>query len=184
MIPGKGTLFGELVDFRTSPLVDAVLKVERKTRHRGTELTRNGKEGHRVDRDSVDMVEGALRLDIEVTDRFDGVTEELDAQRQIGVRRKQIEDSAAEGQVSGLADQVGSGVSILDEPLESGSNIDLRAGREWMERATKSLREGIRWNSARAGMNSRSTPRGARRPMVRISSGHSERRLDLLIGRQ
>jgi hypothetical protein len=70
---------------------------------------------------------GALRLDVEPAQRVDGVAEELDAQRLRGVRREDVEDAAAEGQLARLADEIGAHEAVLHELLEQRAHVELVA---------------------------------------------------------
>ena len=97
---------------------------------RGARLPGEIEVEERIDCERGDRVARALRVDLEVTDRLDRVAEELDAHWLLEVRREEVDDPAAEGEVADLADEVGPRVAVLHEALDECARVDLHARLE------------------------------------------------------
>src|SRR5688500_5104746 len=83
-----------------------------------------------MNRDARDRFRGALRVDLEVANRINGVAEQLDAYRALFSRRKEIDDAAAEGEVADVSDEISSHEAPGNERLEHRVRVDLFADGE------------------------------------------------------
>ena len=125
---------------------------------------------------------GALRFDVEPAQRFDRVAEQLDAHRVCRVRRKDVQDAAAKGELACLADEIGADESILHEPLQQRVRLDLISLGQHYD----ALGEGIAGRQAgekRPGRNNHDVDRAGSDHAQRadLFAHHAERRRELLI---
>ncbi len=125
--PREGSVFLEALDFlgdvalpdRVGELAREQLGERVQRRARTRELR------HRIKEDALDPVEGPLRVRLEVADRLDGVAEELEPDRLVCVRRKDVENSPAEGDLARFADEIGARVPPFGERLEERAKVEL-----------------------------------------------------------
>ncbi len=100
----------------------------------------------RHDAETIEGLDGTLRAGIEAADRFNGVADELDADRQLFAGRKNVEDAAAASELAVCIYWIRRLVTTERQGVRQHVRIDIDAGldltrREQNRRRLRKLRE-------------------------------------------
>ncbi len=128
-----------------------------------------------------------LRVGVEDADRRDPVAVELDAKRQLPVRRKDVEEPAAHREIARLDDQISAAVAELGQPRRQARERDvLPAFREGDGQAREVRRRRQAREERRRGQDRDERRRrlGERREEAKLVAPRLERRRDPLVRRQ
>ena len=117
---------GDLLDAAARPLRDAIEAAREFEQRVVVREPLAGRADHRL----VEALDRALRLRVEAADRLHLVAEQLDAQRQRGGRREDVEDAAAPRRLARPLDERSERVAGLDEPERQRVEGDPPAGRD------------------------------------------------------
>ena len=90
--------------------------------------------------DFLQLLLRALRVRVEEPQRRDRVALELDAHRQVPVRREDVEEAAAHGEVAGLDHQIGAVIPEARQPPDDAGQRDFRSHGKVEEQFLEPLR--------------------------------------------
>ncbi len=91
--------------------------------------------------DFLDPLLGALRVGVEEAERLDAIAIQLHADGEVAVRRKDVEEPAAHGEIAGLDDEVPAPVAQARQPLGETRERDLVAAPDPDEELARSARD-------------------------------------------
>jgi len=115
----------------------------RRLRQRGQVVGAGGAGRHGDDGYGVQHLDGPLAVGIEGAERLDGVTEELHPDRVGQLRREDVQDAAADGELAGLGDRVFGGVARVDQAPADLRERDLALQPQLQEPRDVRLRRGV-----------------------------------------